>query len=112
MAAPGDPASRAAVRAARRAGGGIECRASHVVALDLDVHGNDDGPGVLAALADRLGETVPETFAPREPLITLVEARDVVRLLMHSSEVGDGDSEGELDAYALATDTAARLPSE
>ncbi|MFL4496509.1 bifunctional DNA primase/polymerase [Streptomyces sp. VTCC 41912] len=48
-------------------GVGIGCRASHVVALDLDVHGDDDGPGVLAALADRLGETVPETFTVATP---------------------------------------------
>ncbi|MGW3200127.1 bifunctional DNA primase/polymerase [Streptomyces sp. NPDC001118] len=48
-------------------GVGIGCRASRVVALDLDVHGDDDGPGVLAALADRLGEEVPETFAVKTP---------------------------------------------
>lgn len=48
-------------------GVGIGCRASHVVALDLDVHGDDDGPGVLAALADRLGEAVPETFTVATP---------------------------------------------
>lgn len=48
-------------------GVGIGCRASHVVALDLDVHGDDDGPGVLAALANRLGETVPETFTVATP---------------------------------------------
>jgi hypothetical protein len=41
---------------------GIGCRASNVVVLDLDVHGEDDGPSVLAALADRLGEQVPATF--------------------------------------------------
>ncbi|MFD8822097.1 bifunctional DNA primase/polymerase [Streptomyces sp. NPDC059605] len=48
-------------------GVGIGCRASNVVALDLDVHGDDDGPGVLAALVDRLGETLPETFAVGTP---------------------------------------------
>ncbi|MER5418175.1 bifunctional DNA primase/polymerase [Streptomyces virginiae] len=48
-------------------GVGIGCRASHAVALDLDVHGDDDGPGVLAALADRLGESVPETFTVATP---------------------------------------------
>ncbi|MDJ0345912.1 bifunctional DNA primase/polymerase [Streptomyces sp. H10-C2] len=48
-------------------GVGIGCRASQVVALDLDVHGDDDGPGVLAALADRLGEAVPTTFAVATP---------------------------------------------
>ncbi|MEV6726886.1 bifunctional DNA primase/polymerase [Streptomyces xanthochromogenes] len=48
-------------------GVGVGCRASGVVALDLDVHGDDDGPGVLAALADRLGETVPETFTVATP---------------------------------------------
>jgi hypothetical protein len=48
-------------------GVGVGCRASHVVALDLDVHGSDDGPGVLAALADRLGETVPDTFTVGSP---------------------------------------------
>ncbi|MER6201718.1 bifunctional DNA primase/polymerase [Streptomyces sp. NPDC001586] len=48
-------------------GVGIGCRASHVVALDLDVHGDDDGRGVLAALADRLGATVPETFTVATP---------------------------------------------
>ncbi|MFB7592337.1 bifunctional DNA primase/polymerase [Streptomyces sp. NPDC056169] len=48
-------------------GVGIGCRASHVVALDLDVHGDNDGSGVLAALADRLGEKVPETFTVATP---------------------------------------------
>ncbi|MFJ8313391.1 MULTISPECIES: hypothetical protein [unclassified Streptomyces] len=50
--------------------------------------------------------------APRLPLLTLVEARDAVRLLMHFAEAGDADSEEELDAFALATDRAGRLPSE
>ncbi|MFE4857324.1 hypothetical protein [Streptomyces sp. NPDC056670] len=50
--------------------------------------------------------------APREPLITLVEARDVVRLLRHFAEThGPGTDEGQ-DAYALATELAGRLPSE
>ncbi|MFD9721092.1 bifunctional DNA primase/polymerase [Streptomyces sp. NPDC059076] len=48
-------------------GVGIGCRASNVVVLDLDVHDDEDGPGVLAALADRLGESVPETFAVATP---------------------------------------------
>ncbi|MEU4507589.1 bifunctional DNA primase/polymerase [Streptomyces sp. NPDC024089] len=48
-------------------GVGIGCRASNTVVLDLDVHGGDDGPGVLAALADRLGEAVPETFTVGTP---------------------------------------------
>ncbi|MFD9007129.1 bifunctional DNA primase/polymerase [Streptomyces sp. NPDC059582] len=48
-------------------GVGIGCRASGAVALDLDVHDDEDGPGVLAALADRLGETVPETFTVATP---------------------------------------------
>ncbi|MFJ2589719.1 bifunctional DNA primase/polymerase [Streptomyces sp. NPDC087538] len=48
-------------------GVGIGCRASNVVVLDLDVHGGDDGPGVLAALADRLGETLPDTFTVATP---------------------------------------------
>ncbi|MGW5529425.1 bifunctional DNA primase/polymerase [Streptomyces xanthochromogenes] len=48
-------------------GVGVGCRASNVVALDLDVHGDEDGPGVLAALADRLGETVPATFTVATP---------------------------------------------
>jgi bifunctional DNA primase/polymerase-like protein len=47
-------------------GVGIGCRASNVVALDLDVH-DGDGPGVLAALADRLGEQVPATFTVTTP---------------------------------------------
>lgn len=48
-------------------GVGIGCRASRVVALDLDVHGDDDGPAVLAAQADQLGEEVPETFTVATP---------------------------------------------
>ncbi|MGW3091574.1 bifunctional DNA primase/polymerase [Streptomyces sp. NPDC001108] len=67
MAAPGHPAARAAARAAAGRGVGIGCRASNTVALDLDVHGDDDGPGVLAALADRLGEEVPDTFTVATP---------------------------------------------
>lgn len=61
---------------------------------------------------DDLASPVTGTYsdAPREPLITLVEARDVVRLLMHFAEAGESDE--ELDAYALATDIAGRLPSE
>ncbi|MEU2311501.1 bifunctional DNA primase/polymerase [Streptomyces albidoflavus] len=46
---------------------GVGCRASRVVALDLDVHGDHDGPGVLAALAERLGQVVPETFTVATP---------------------------------------------
>lgn len=46
---------------------GIGCRASGAVALDLDVHGDQDGPGVLAALADRLGEELPKTFTVATP---------------------------------------------
>ncbi|WP_165404935.1 bifunctional DNA primase/polymerase [Streptomyces albidoflavus] len=48
-------------------GVGVACRASHVVALDLDVHGDEDGPGVLAALARRIGVTVPRTFTVNTP---------------------------------------------
>ncbi|MCY0947293.1 bifunctional DNA primase/polymerase [Streptomyces antarcticus] len=48
-------------------GVGIGCRASGAVALDLDVHEGQDGPGVLAALADRLGVAVPETFTVATP---------------------------------------------
>lgn len=48
-------------------GVGIGCRASRVVALDLEVQGDDDGPRVLAALADRLGERVPDTFTVGSP---------------------------------------------
>ncbi|WP_438289516.1 hypothetical protein [Streptomyces sp. HUAS TT7] len=48
--------------------------------------------------------------APRLPLITMVEARDVVRLLVHFAQAGDSDEES--DAYQLATDIAGRLPSE
>ncbi|MFE4873458.1 hypothetical protein [Streptomyces sp. NPDC056682] len=63
---------------------------------------------------DDLSAPVVGTYSntPREPLITLVEAREAVRLLMHFAEVADGDSEEELDAFALATDIAGRLPSE
>ncbi|MFE3688692.1 hypothetical protein ACFXPM_36450 [Streptomyces sp. NPDC059095] len=50
--------------------------------------------------------------APREPLITLIEARDVVRLLLHFAETHTHDSVEERDAYALATELAGRLPSE
>ncbi|MFZ3475449.1 bifunctional DNA primase/polymerase [Streptomyces sp. 2.9] len=46
---------------------GIGCRASGAVALDLDVHGGQDGLGLLAALADRLGEELPETFTVSTP---------------------------------------------
>ncbi|QUI36312.1 bifunctional DNA primase/polymerase (plasmid) [Streptomyces alfalfae] len=46
---------------------GVGCRASRVVALDLDVHGDDDGPGVLAALAERFGQAVPDTFTVATP---------------------------------------------
>ncbi|MFV8133207.1 bifunctional DNA primase/polymerase [Streptomyces syringium] len=48
-------------------GVGIGCRASRAVALDLDVHGHDDGPSVLAALAGQLGEAVPDTFTVATP---------------------------------------------
>ncbi|MEV8530138.1 hypothetical protein AB0451_39705 [Streptomyces sp. NPDC052000] len=50
--------------------------------------------------------------APRLPLVTLEEAREAVRLLLHFSDIGDGESDEELDAYALATDIAGRLPSQ
>ncbi|GAA4099758.1 MULTISPECIES: hypothetical protein [Streptomyces] len=50
--------------------------------------------------------------APREPLITLVEARDVVRLLRHFAETHGRGSDEELDAHALATELAGRLPLE
>ncbi|MCT9092890.1 hypothetical protein N4G70_29055 [Streptomyces sp. ASQP_92] len=63
---------------------------------------------------DDLAAPVTGTYsdAPREPLITLVEARDVVRLLMHFAETNGPGSDEELDAYALATELAGRLPSE
>lgn len=63
---------------------------------------------------DDLSSPVTGTYsdAPRERLLTLAEAREVVRLLMFFSGAGDGDTEEELDAYALATDIAGRLPSE
>ncbi|WKK27825.1 bifunctional DNA primase/polymerase (plasmid) [Streptomyces olivoreticuli] len=44
---------------------GTACRASNVVALDLDVHG--DGQAVLADLAARLGEPWPDTLAVATP---------------------------------------------
>ncbi|MEV6726759.1 hypothetical protein AB0M94_38270 [Streptomyces xanthochromogenes] len=50
--------------------------------------------------------------APREPLITLIEAHDVVRLLLHFAKTHSHGSDEERDAYALATDLAGRLPSE
>jgi hypothetical protein len=61
---------------------------------------------------DDLAVPVTGTYSddPRLPLITLDEARNVVRLLMHFAEGGGSDE--ELDAYALATDLAGRLPSE
>lgn len=45
---------------------GVSCRASGVVALDLDVH-DDDGQAVLAELAARLGEPWPETLTVATP---------------------------------------------
>lgn len=44
---------------------GVSCRASGVVALDLDVHG--DGQAVLADLAARLGQPWPDTLTVRTP---------------------------------------------
>ncbi|MGW2891816.1 bifunctional DNA primase/polymerase [Streptomyces griseoruber] len=44
---------------------GVGCRASRVVGLDLDVA--DDGPAVLAAVADRLGEQWPDTLTVQTP---------------------------------------------
>ncbi|MEU6053152.1 hypothetical protein ABZ829_22305 [Streptomyces xanthochromogenes] len=65
---------------------------------------------------DDLASPVTGTYsdAPREPLITLIEARDVVRLLLHFAETHSHShgSDEERDAYALATDLAGRLPSE
>ncbi|MEU2954833.1 hypothetical protein [Streptomyces xanthochromogenes] len=63
---------------------------------------------------DDLASPVTGTYsdAPREPLITLIEARDVVRLLLHFAKTHSHDSDEERDAYALATDLAGRLPSE
>ncbi|AYG85236.1 hypothetical protein DWB77_07453 [Streptomyces hundungensis] len=46
------------------------------------------------------------------PWSRLDEARESDRLLMHFSEAGNGDSEEEFDAYALAADIAGRLPYE
>lgn len=67
------------------------------------------GPSV-----DDLSESVTGTYseAPRMPLITLDEAREAVRLLMHFAGDSAGDSDEKLDAYQLATDIAGRLPSE
>lgn len=45
---------------------------------------------------------------PRLPLLTLAEARDAVRLLMH---LADDSLEGR-EARELAAEVAARLPSE
>ncbi|WP_411575120.1 bifunctional DNA primase/polymerase [Streptomyces fradiae] len=45
---------------------GVSCRASGVVALDLDVHGAD-GQAVFAELAARLGEPWPETLTVATP---------------------------------------------
>ncbi|GHH25991.1 bifunctional DNA primase/polymerase [Streptomyces rubradiris] len=45
---------------------GISCRASGVVALDLDVH-DDDGQAVLAGLAARLGKPWPDTLTVATP---------------------------------------------
>ncbi|MFE0684381.1 hypothetical protein ACFW17_26720 [Streptomyces sp. NPDC058961] len=45
-------------------------------------------------------------------MITLVEARDVVRLLRHFAETHGRGSDEELDAHALATELAGRLPLE
>lgn len=61
---------------------------------------------------DDLAAPVAGTYSdsPRLPLITLDEAREVVRLLMHFTQACGTDE--ELDAYALATDIAGRLPSE
>jgi hypothetical protein len=44
---------------------GVACRASGVVALDLDVEG--DGQAVLAELAARLGQPWPETLTVATP---------------------------------------------
>ncbi|MFI5704869.1 hypothetical protein ACIA78_33120 [Streptomyces xanthochromogenes] len=61
---------------------------------------------------DDLGAPVTGTYsdAPREPLITLVEARDVVRLLqvMADSTAQDDDL---YEARQLAGELAFRLPS-
>lgn len=46
---------------------GVGCRASRIVGLDLDVKDDRDGLVVLAALAERLGETVPETLTVATP---------------------------------------------
>ncbi|MEU8967062.1 bifunctional DNA primase/polymerase [Streptomyces sp. NPDC048491] len=46
---------------------GVGCRASGVVVLDLDVHGDEDGPGALAAFAERVGLRLPETFTVGTP---------------------------------------------
>nr|WSX54167.1 bifunctional DNA primase/polymerase [Streptomyces sp. NBC_00974] len=67
MAAPSHPAPRAAARAACWARGRHRLPGLPRRRHGLDVHGDEDEPGVLAALADRLGETVPETFTVATP---------------------------------------------
>ncbi|MFI6688350.1 hypothetical protein [Streptomyces sp. NPDC050485] len=61
---------------------------------------------------DDLASPVTGTYsdAPRLPLITLMEARDVVRLLQHLAD-HEGDDEA-YEARQLAGDIAFRLPSE
>ncbi|MEU6053156.1 hypothetical protein ABZ829_22325 [Streptomyces xanthochromogenes] len=63
---------------------------------------------------DDLASSMTGTYsdAPREALITLIEARDVVRLLLHFAETHNHGSDEKRDAYALATDLAGRLPSK
>lgn len=52
--------------------------------------------------------TAPYPSDPRLPLLTLAEARDAVRLLMH---LADDSTEGR-EARELAAEVAGRLPSE
>ncbi|MFG3136079.1 hypothetical protein ACGFZA_07635 [Streptomyces sp. NPDC048211] len=51
--------------------------------------------------------TAPYPSDPRLPLLTLTEARDAVRLLMH---LADDSPEGR-EARELALDVGARLPA-
>jgi hypothetical protein len=46
---------------------GVGCRASRIVGLDLDVHGDEDGPAQLARLAERLGQAWPATLTVATP---------------------------------------------
>jgi Bifunctional DNA primase/polymerase, N-terminal len=60
-----DPVAVAAMAAAGNVG--VGCRASGIVALDLDRHGDVDGLAVLAALCARAGRPWPSTLAVATP---------------------------------------------